>query len=394
MKPLEGIKVLDLTVLNGLCTMELADYGAEVIKVEKPGMGDLIRTSEPLKDGISPYHAFLDRGKKSITLSLESVEGKKIFKKLVKHVDVLVENFKVGKMDELGLGYEVLEKINPKLVYATLTGFGTTGPEKDYPANEIIAQAKSGMMDITGFPDGAPTLIGMSIGNQYASLYLASAISIAIFHTKRTGQGQKVETSMWEALFAVTEDKLTSYDIGGENPTRVGNAHPLINPYDILKCKDGHVALGVSTDRQWKSFCSEFGLDDWVTNPKYCDNEARGKYYFGDLRDKLEDYLQNFTKAEVSDKCEKAGVPAAGCNTVTEAMNQEQLKVRDMIVEVNDQRIGPIKMVGKTIKFHQDNENDNVFASAPLLGEHNQEIYKLIGLSKENQISLKEMKII
>lgn len=394
MKPLEGVKVLDLTVLNGFCTMELADYGAEVIKVERPGIGDPIRSWAPLKEGVSPYQAFLDRGKKSITLNLKSEEGKELFKELIKHVDVLVENFKVGKMDEMGLGYEVLEKINPKLVYAKLSGFGTTGPEKDYPAYDIIAQAKSGMMDITGFSDQPPTLIGMPIGDQYACLYLSTAISMALFHVKRTGQGQKVETSMWEALFAVTEDKLTSYDIGGENPTRVGNAHPLINPYDILKCKDGHVALGVSTDRQWKSFCEEFGLDDWITNPKYCDNEARGKYYFGDLREKLEDHLQNFTKAEVSDKCEKVGVPAAGCNTVTEAMNQEQLKVRDMIVEVNDQRIGPIKMVGKTVKFHQDNESDNVFASAPFLGEHNQEIYKFIGLTEEKLISLKENKII
>lgn len=394
MKPLRGLRVLDLTTLNGFATMTLADYGAEVVKIERPKYGDPIRVWEPLKDGVSPYQAFLDRGKKSITLDITTEEGKGIFKELVKKFDVVVENFKYGKMERLGLGYDVLEAINPKIILASMTGFGTKGPWRDYPAFDIIVQAKTGFMEFTGFPDEPPTLIGFPISDQYTCLYLASAISSAYFHVLRTGEGQHVETSMWEGLFSAQEDKMmyTQLDLP---PKRLGNAHPDINPYDIIQCKDGYMTLGVSTDPQWAAFCTQFGKPEWAQDPKYKEMEPRGANYFNDLRPKLEELLKNFTMQELDEGCIAAKVPASPCNSVLMAMNDPQIKLRNMVVEVEDKRLGKVLMVGKTGKFHQDNAQDNSFESAPDLGEHNSLYYKnMLNLSDENLAALKAKNII
>lgn len=379
MLPLKGVRVLDLTAVNGFAAMELADYGAEVIKVERPGVGDSIREYPPYKEGVSLYHAFMDRGKKSITLDLKTEAGKKILKKLVKTADVLIENFKTGTMDKMGLGYEVLSQINPKLIYGALTSYGSTGPYKDYIAYDVAVQAKSGIMDITGFPaPQSPMKVGAYIGDHYSCTYLCSAVMMALYHARATGVGQYVETSMFEALFSITEDKMAICDFCGKNATRTGNAHPSINPYDVVRCKDGYAALGISTDDQWYKFCIEFGKEEWLKDPNYASNEQRGVHYFGDLRDKLEEFLvENYTKAEIDEKCSKIKVPAAGVNTIEEAINQEQIKVRDMIVPVMDQRIGRVDAVGKIIKFHDEDKGID-FASAPILGQNNDEIYKAV----------------
>lgn len=394
MKPLKGMKVLDLTTLNGFATMTLADYGAEVVKVERPKSGDPIRSWGPFKNEVSPYQAFLDRGKKSITLDITSEEGKTIFKELIKDFDVIVENFRVGKMKELGLSYEELEKVNPKIILASLTGFGEVGPWKNFPAFDIIVQAKTGFMEFTGFPEEDPTLIGFPIADQYSCLYLAAAINSAYFHVLRTGEGQHVYTSMWEALFSAQEDKMM-YTQLGQPPLRLGNAHPDINPYDIVKCKDGYMTLGISTDRQWANFCNKFGKPEWAEDSKYKDMEPRGLNYFNDLRPKLEDLLSNYTMEELDKGCIEAKVPAAPCNTVKMAMEDPQIKIRKMVVEVEDNRLGKIKMVGKTAKFHQKNEEDNHFESAPNLGEQNELYYKEILNFDDLKISeLKEKGII
>ncbi len=392
MLPLKGVRVLDLTAVNGFAAMELADHGAEVIKVERPRGGDAIRSYPPFQDDVSLYHAFLDRGKKSITLDLKTEEGKEILKELVKTADVLIENFRVGTMEKMGLGYDELSKVNPKLVYGALTSYGSTGPEKDYIAYDVAVQAKAGVMDITGFREEAPTKVGAYIADHYSCTYLCSAINMALYHARATGEGQKVETSMFEALLSIVEDKYAIYDCEGE-AKRTGNAHPSINPYDVVKCKDGYVALGISTDDQWSKFCNEFGKPEWTTDERYCNNSQRGKHYFGDLRDKLESYLvENFTKAEIDDKCAKIKVPAAGCNTIEEAINQEQIKVRNMRVTYQDQRLGDITTVGKIVKFHSTSGKE-VFTTAPLLGEHNNEIYgELMSVEKINE--LKEKNII
>lgn len=393
MLPLKGIRVLDLAVVNGFTGMDMADYGAEVIKVERPNGGDPIRDYPPFKEGVSLYHAVMDRGKKSVTIDLKHEKGKEVFKELVKTADVLIENL-VGTMDKLGLGYEELAKINPKLVYAQLTGYGSTGPEKDYIAYDIAVQAKAGILDITGFPHPNPPLrVGAYIADHYSCTYLAAAIGMALYHARATGVGQKVETSMFEALFSVTEDKMAIFDFCPDEPTRTGNAHPSINPYDIIRCQDGYVAFGISTDDQWQKFCNEFGRTDWAADPKYSTNEQRGKHYFGDLREQLEHFLSdNFCKDEITNRCAKVGVPAAPCSTFEEALGQEQLKVRNMLIEVDDQRLGPLSTMGKIIKFHDANADSGV-STAPMLGQHNDEIYGQF-LSKEHIAALKSEHVI
>ena len=234
MYPLEGIKVLDLMTLSGYCGMELADYGAEVIKVEAPETGDPLRMLAPLKNGASIHHSFRDRGKKSITLDLNHPEGKEIFKKLAATADVVLENFPAGTMQALGLGYEELSAIKPSLVYGRISAYGSTGEGANTPQYDLIAQAKSGVMHFTGFPENPPARIGFSISERYAASFLSSAVCLAVYHAKETGEGQLVETTLCGSAIAISEDKVITYGAEHEDPMRTGNAHPLINPYDIL----------------------------------------------------------------------------------------------------------------------------------------------------------------
>ncbi len=373
MLPLEGIRILDLTTLSGYCGMELADYGAEVIKVESPYGGDPLRGLAPLKNGASPHHVFRDRGKKSITLDLQTPEGKELFKKLVETSDAIIENFVPGTMEQLGLSYDALSAINPSLVYGRITAYGSNGEESDTPQSDLVAQAKSGVMHFTGFPENPPARIGFSISEHYAASFLASAVCIAIYNAKETGEGQLVETSLCGSVIAISEDKVITYGATDEDPMRTGNAHPLINPYDILKCSNGYVAMGISSDAQWAKFCDAFNVPEWNTDEKYCSNLVRGYHYFGDLRNKIEDLFAGYTMQEIAAICDNALIPGTMCSTTKEALEEPQLHVRNMIVTMEDAQLGKLEMPGRPVKFVNETEED--FDPAPELGQHNAEIY-------------------
>lgn len=381
MFPLEGIRVLDLTTLSGYCGMELADYGAEVIKVESPGVGDPLRTLAPLKNGASAHHVFRDRGKKSITLNLWHPEGKEIFKKLVQTADAILENFPPHTMEKLGLGYEELSAIKPSLVYGRISTYGSTGEEIDVPQYDLIAQAKSGVMHFTGFPENPPARIGFSISERYAASFLSSAVCLAIYHARDTGEGQLVETTLCGSAIAVSEDKVITYGASNEDPMRTGNAHPLINPYDILKCSNGYVAMGISSDAQWAKFCDAFGRPEWKEDENYCSNLVRGYHYFGDLRVKLEEMFAGYTMQEIADICDKALIPGTMCSTTKEALEQPQLKVRNMIVSVKDASVGELEMPGKPVKFA--GEEEDPLCAAPQAGEQNVPLYTALGMDAE-----------
>lgn len=387
MLPLEGTKVLDLTTLSGYCGMELADYGAEVIKVEAPGTGDPLRGLAPLKNGASAHHAFRDRGKKSVTLDLERPEGQELFKRLVADADVVLENFAPGTMERLGLGYDTLSALKPSLVYGRVTAYGSEGPGRDMPQSDLLAQAKSGVMHFTGFPENAPTRIGFAISEHYAASFLASAVCLALYHARETGEGQLVETSLCGSAVAVSEDKVITYGAEGEDPMRTGNAHPLINPYDILKCKNGYVAMGISSDAQWAKFCAAFDCMEWTTDEKYCSNLVRGYHYFGDLRVKLETLFSNYTMEEIAEKCDAALIPGTMCSTTREALEQPQLQVRNMIVSVEDAGVGSLEMPGRPVKFAGQTEPP--LRPAPELGAQNEEIYAAAGIDGETLARLR-----
>ena len=388
MLPLKGIRILDLTTLSSYCGMELADHGAEVIKIETPQSGDPLRTLVPLKNGTSPHHVFRDRGKKSITLNLWHSDGQELFKKLVATADVVLENFPIGTLEALGLGYEDIAAIKPSIVYGRITAYGSTGEGTNVPQSEIVAQAKSGGMHVTGFPENPPTRIGFSIAQRYTSSFLFVGVCMAIYHAKNTGEGQLVETSLCGSVAAITEDKVLIYGATEKDPMRTGNAHSSINPYDIIKCKNGYVAMGISSDDQWMKFCDVFNRSEWKVSEKYASNLTRGLYYFGDLRDKLEVLFAEYNMEEIADMCDKVLIPGTLCSTTKEALQQPQLHERNMVVSVKDTNIGTLEMPGRPVKFV--GETEETLNPAPSLGEHNAEIYSAFAVDSKKLEQLQQ----
>lgn len=378
MLPLKGIKILDLMTLSGYCGMELADYGAEVIKIETPCGGDPLRGLAPLKNGVSPHHVFRDRGKKSVTLNLRHPEGKELFKKLAAAADAILENYPPGTLEALGLGYEDISAINPSIVYGRISAYGSTGAEANVPQAELVAQAKSGIMHVTGFPENPPTRIGFSISERYTASFLSAGVCAAIYYARNTGKGQIVETSLCGSAVAITEDKVLTYSAMHEDPMRTGNAHPQINPYDILKCRNGYVALSIGSDDHWRKFCDAFDRAEWKTSEKYCSNVNRGLNYFGDLRVKLEELFGGYTMQEIAAICDSVLIPGTMCGTTEEALQEPQLHERNMIVTVEDADLGKLEMPGRPVKFVGEAEEAGY--AAPALGEHNAEIYGALAI--------------
>lgn len=379
MKPLEGIKVLDFSQIHGatFSTMLLADFGAEVVKVEKPGEGDKLRAFGPKIDGYSAYHAYLNRGKKSIVVDLKTEEGKNIIKELVKDFDVVVENFRYGKMDELGLGYDVLSAINPKLVYASLTGYGRSGEKKERACFDNTAQAFSSMLDMTGYGGGAPITMAQ-LANQYGGIHLALGIVLAMIHVKKGGEGQMIDVSASDSLFSALEDGMVDIEFNGHHHIRNGNMSQAIAPYDTYATKDGFVSIGVSTDDQWEKFCKALGLEELLGDPRYATNSLRGQHYLeGGLRAKIEAFTETKTKFEIEEILSEQKIPCGSVCTTKEAIDSEQMKHRQMVITVEDPVVGKVTMPGVVAKL--GTTPGCVSKPAPQLGEDTEEILKGLG---------------
>lgn len=394
MKALEGIKIIDLTqAYSGpFCTMHLADHGAEVIKIERPGMGDQSRTWGPIKNNYSAYYAFLNRNKKSITLDLGSSQGKEIFLELVKDADVVCENFKVGTMDKLGLGYDVIKSINPGIIYASISGFGLNGPMAKLPAYDIIAQAMSGLMTITGFPENVPTKVGPSVGDNYTGTYLALGIMMALYRRELTGEGQRLDVSMVDTLFSILENAVVQYTVAGETPGRSGNADPGIAPFDAFMAKDGMIVMGVGTNAMWSRLCDIMGRPELFEDPRYLNNDARCQNYLPDLKNDVESFTRTKTQEELEVLMNEAGIPFGRIFTVSEAAEHPQLQAREMLVEVDDPVLGKIKIQGVPIKLHST--PGSVEQPAPMLGENTTEILLQLGYSRDEIKNLHEQSIV
>jgi len=380
MKPLEGIKVLDFSQIHGatFSTMLLADFGAEVVKVEKPGEGDKLRAFGPKVDGYSTYHAYLNRGKKSIAVDLKTEEGKNIIKELVKEFDVVVENFRYGKMDELGLGYDVLSAINPKLVYASLTGYGRSGEKKERACFDNTAQAFSSMLDMTGYGGGAPITMAQ-LANQYGGIHLALGIVLAMIHVKKGGEGQMIDVSASDSLFSALEDGMVDIEFNGHHHIRNGNMSQAIAPYDTYATKDGFVSIGVSTDDQWEKFCKALGLEELLGDPRYSTNSLRGQHYLeGGLRAKIEAFTETKTKFEIEEILSEQKIPCGSVCTTKEAIDSEQMKHRQMVITVDDPVVGKVTMPGVVAKL--GTTPGCVSKPAPQLGEDTEEVLKAAGI--------------
>ena len=390
-KPLEGIKILDLSrILAGpYATMLLNELGAEIVKVERPGNGDDARYYGPFKNGQSVYFISINRGKKSITINLKSPEGIKIIKEMVTEFDILIENFRPGTMERLGIGYDVLKEINPKLIYAATSGFGHTGPESHKPAYDMLVQAMGGMISITGWEDMPPTRVGMSIGDIGTALFTSIGINAALYQREKTGVGQKVDIAMLDCQIALLENALVRYQVDGKPPKPVGNRHPTITPFQAFKAKDKYFVLALGNDNLWKKFCNVFSRGDLLTDERFLTNDERTKNR-KIIIPILEKIFIEKTAIEWTEFFDSHGIPSGLINSMDKVIENKQLQSRNMFVEVNDEKAGKIKIVGNPIKMSTIPE-EKTRQTSPKIGEHTSEILgKYLGFDEEKIKQLKE----
>jgi len=374
MKPLENITVLDMSrVLAGpYCTMILRELGARVIKVEHPKTGDDSRCYGPFKNEKSVYFLSINREKESITVDLKKPEGIEIIKKLAKKSDVLVENFRPGTMEKLGLGFDTLKELNPKLIFASLSGFGQTGPWAQKPAYDMIVQALGGIMSITGWPDSPPTRVGMSIGDIVVAIFASTGITSALYQRTITGKGQKIDVSMLDCQFAILENAFIRYLIEGVSPEPLGTRHPTITPFQAFKTKDSYLIVAIGNDKLWEIFCSALNLDKLKDSPKFKTNKLRCENYaeLGPIMDKI---FIGKTVIEWETLLNKHAIPNAKIAKMEDVAKNIQLIERNMFVEVDDPVIGKVKVAGNPIKM-ETLPDTSKRDKAPELGEHTQSI--------------------
>jgi formyl-CoA transferase len=384
MRPLEGLRVVDLTrVLSGpYCTMHLGDMGAEVIKVEQPGKGDDTRAFAPPYQGDqAAYFLSVNRNKKSITLDMKSAAGKQVLWRLIDRSDILVENFRPGAMDRLGFGYEAVRKRRPAMVYASISGFGASGPQKDRPGYDVIVQGEAGIMDITGPQDGAPYKVGAAIGDLVSGLYAVQGILAALFAAKATGVGQHVDISMYEAVASLLTFNAGIYFATGEPPRRRGNAHPTIVPYETFEATDGWINLGVANDDLWRRFCKAAETPDLVDDPRFAKAADRVRNR-EELVPLVRALIKQRTRDDWMDRLDKAGVPAGAIRTVGEVCDSDLLKARGMIAEMEHASAGVVKAMKNAMRL--SGTPLDAYAAPPQLGQHTREVLTgLLGYSAD-----------
>jgi formyl-CoA transferase/CoA:oxalate CoA-transferase len=371
--PLTGIRVVDLTrVLAGpFCSMALADMGAEVIKVEEPGKGDDTRGWPPFAGGEATYFMAVNRGKKSLTLNLKAPEGQDILRRLIRRADVLLENFRPGTMERLGFGWERLRVENPWLVYCSISGFGESGPEASRPGYDLIVQGESGIMDLTGFPDGPPVKVGNSIADLVSGMAAAQGIALALLARERGGRGQKVEIGMLDVMASLLTYQAGLYWNAGGRPARRGNQHPSIVPYEVFQAQDAFLTLGVANNSLWERCCGALGRPDLAKDPRF-DTEARRVQNRDALIPLLNAELGRRPAAEWLERLDRAGVPAGRIMSVAEVCESPHLKARGMTVTLAHPKAGPITVMGVPIRLWDT--PGAASAPPPLLGQHTEEI--------------------
>lgn len=379
-RALEGVKVLDLSrILTGpYCTMMLADLGAEVIKVEPPGGDDTRQWGPPFVNGESTYFMSVNRNKKSITLNLRSEGGRKVFFRLLQWADVLVENFRPGTMEKLGLGYPVLREHNPGLVYCAISGFGLTGPYKDKPGYDVLAQALGGMMAVTGTEDGQLVKAGMSVADIGAGMFAAFGILAALRHRDRTGEGQVVDTSLLEAMLAWHTYHATAFFASGKLPRPLGTAHPSIAPYQAVRARDGHLVIAVGNDALWQKFCAATGLTHLQNDPRFATNPLRVQHR-AELIALIEARFAEQPSAYWVAALDAAGVPAGPILDYSQIYQDPHVLHRQMAVEVEHPTAGPVKLPGVPVKFSAT--PGEIHSPPPTLGQHTDEVLSGLGFS-------------
>ena len=397
---LENLTVLDLTrVLAGpFCTMMLADMGANVIKIEVPNGGDDTRSYPPFREHNvngereSLYFANINRNKKGITLNLKTPEAKEIFKELVKKADIVVENYRPGVMDKLGLGYDVLKEINPRIIYAAVSGFGCYGPYHLRPGYDILGQAMGGMMAITGPKGGAPTRAGSALGDMLGGLHVTIGILAAVNARTITGKGQRVDVSLMDSVIAATENTAIKYLESGKLPERMGNRYAAVSPYDAFKCKDGVVIIACGNQKLYEKLCNEIlHRPDMITDPRFVDMPGRLANQDA-IQEVIEDVLKDYTMEEATNLILSKGIPAGPIMDISQILADPHVKEREMFVEMDHPTLGRITVNGCAIKLMDT--KPSVRTPAPSLGQDNEAIFEgVLGMTEEQFAALHEKNV-
>jgi len=393
MGPLEGLRVVDLTrIISGpFCTALLADMGADVIKVEPPKGGDPVRAQGAIKDGLSWYFASFNRNKKSITLDLYSDEGKKILADLIRASDVVVENFRPGVIEKMGFGLERLRELKPDIILSSVNGFGSSGPYADRPAFDFIAQAMSGMMSVTGEPGGPPMRSPSPISDLVAGLYAAFGIVCAVHARGRTGQGQKVESTLMGGLISMLAYLMADHLATGELPERTGNDHPIASPYGLFQAKDAPVAIAPATERYVAKLLEVLDLQHLAEDPNFWNRSWR-RANRAKLNAAINEKIGQQTRDYWVEHLNRAGVPCGPVLNLAEVASDPQVEEQDWIVEIEHPGYGPVRMLGVPLKLSET--PGGVERPAPKLGEHTDEILRLIGLADPDIERLREQGVI
>ena len=372
--PLKDLLVLDLTrVLVGpYCTMILSDLGARVIKVEAPEIGDDSRKFGPFVKDYSAYFMSLNRGKESIALNLKKEDDKKIFEKILAKADVLVENFKPGTLEKWGYGWKELSKKYPKLIYASASGFGQTGPLKELPAYDMVVQGMGGLMSVTGQPNSEPTRVGTSIGDITAGLFTAIGINAALYDRKKTGKGMHIDVSMLDCQIAILENAIARYLSKNEIPKPMGSRHPSIAPFEAFKTKDSYIIIAAGNDKLFESLCQTLNLNELINSYKFKSNSLRSEN-MNELKKILEDKLAYKTTNEWVKQFENLKIPCGPIYNIKEAVENPQVEARNMIVKAYHKVIGEFKLAGNPIKM-SSYKDENKRGNIPDLDEHRKKI--------------------
>ena len=396
MKALQDIVVLDLTrVLAGpYCTMMLADFGANVIKIEIPVKGDDTRGMGPFVNNSSLYYANVNRNKKSVTLNLKDPKGKELFLAMVKKADVVVENYRPGVMDKLGVGYDVLKEVNDRIIYAAVSGFGSYGRNSARPGYDIIAQAYGGLMSITGEPDGEPLRVGTAIGDVLGGMNLTIGVLTALHARELSGKGQRVDVALVDSVISSLETGTQRYFASGKLPRRIGNRYASAYPYDSFKAKDGSFVIGCGNDKLFNLLCTRvLHREDLLTDPRFLNNALRCENHAA-LKVEIEKWSTTVTAEEAYDAINAAGVPASPINDLYQISHDPHVvEDRQMFIPVKHPVIGDMRVNGNPVKLLD--MMPEVVTCAPALGQHNEEIYgQLLGLDKEQLEALAEDHVI
>ncbi len=392
-EPLDGVRVVDFTrVLSGpFCTAVMADLGAEVIKIESM-KGDDYRHVPPFTSGESAFFLLINRGKKSVVVDLKSDDGQKIVHELIKTADVVVENFKPGVVERLGIDYETCRALRPDIIYSSISGFGQNGAMSSRPAYDIIVQAASGVMQSTGFADNSPTLVGEAMADLLAGLFAAWGVSSALYEREKTGLGRYLDISMFDCMFSMLPTSIAQWSYGRHLPNRTGNRHPISVPFGTYQASDGYFVLAILNDNLFTHFLNVIGQGDLADDERLAGDEARSKNE-PRVRELIENWCKKLTVDEVITTLSEAGVPAGPIWNIEQAMDSDQVRERELMTEVDHKTLGKALVLEQPVHFKGQKRGQ--IDAPPILGEHTSSVLRdLCNLTTEQLTDLNDRRIV